>query len=103
MYSSEEQMLNKTVERKLPSERSQIEDPIQDHFMITKLGFWSIAQILLDFTAAIHILGTFWFLALKGQQRIQHVLLKPPSFHSARKPTHAHFLPAPLMKHTEFN
>lgn len=60
----------------------QIEDPIQDHFMITKLGFWSIAQIFLDFTAAIHSLRTFWFLALKGQQRIQNVLLKPPSFPS---------------------
>lgn len=60
----------------------QREDPIQDHFMITKLGFWSIAQIFLDFTAAIHSLRTFWFLALKGQQRIQNVLLKPPSFPS---------------------
>lgn len=69
--------------------------------MITKLGFWRIAQILLDFTAAIHILGTFWFLALKGQQRIQDVLLKPPS-----SPSQAHtctFLPHPLMKYMEFN
>lgn len=49
MYSSEGQTVNKSVERKSPSEIGQIEDAIQDLFMITKLDFWSVAQILLDF------------------------------------------------------
>lgn len=32
-----------------------MEDAIQDFFVITKLVFWSAAQILLDLTAAVHI------------------------------------------------
>lgn len=41
--------------------------------MITTLVFWSVAQILVDFTVAVHILRTLWSLALKGQQHIQRV------------------------------